>query len=90
MRRHDLVHHGQAQTRALTLGGEIGIKNMSSGGRGDTRARIPHHQADPPLALGDGQGHVPAIGHGVQRVEAEIEQGLTHAFRIHQHIGYAP
>ena len=52
-------------------------------------ARIPHHKTYAFFMPRHGKGEPSALRHGVQRVEAKIQQGLPHTFRIDHSQRYA-
>ena len=57
--------------------------------RGNAYTRVAHHKAHAFFLPGHGQSQPAPVGHGVQSIDAEVQQSLAHALGVHHSLRHA-
>ena len=74
---------GQSQARTVPLGGEIGVEDVVEVLGRDALPGVRDREDKMLLLHRTAQGQGAAVGHGVQGVEADVEQGLPQPVGVH-------
>src|SRR5260370_1187874 len=81
---HDPVHEREPEAGALRLGGEEGLEQVREVAGGDAAAGVAHAELqEPARRRGGADAQLAALGHGVDRVEAEGPDDLLELLRVH-------
>src|SRR6185312_8683077 len=76
MELQDSVRHGEADAAALALGGEVEVEDAVANFAGDSFAVVLDFEDGCAGVLGEADGKLASVGHGLRAVDDDVEQGL--------------